>query len=97
MKPEFSQQILDKCSTTKCHEIGRVEDEVFHARGRSDRWAGGEAGRQAGRDMKLTAAFGNSANAPKNHHPSVSFLYVSVNDKLQWGLSVSGSVHTPVF
>jgi hypothetical protein len=47
--------------------------------------------------MKLTAAFGNFANAPKNHHPSVTFLCVSVNDKLQCGLSVSGSVHTPVF
>jgi hypothetical protein len=48
-------------------------------------------------DMKLTAAFGYFANASKKHHPSVAFLYISVNDKLQYELSVSGSVHTPVF
>jgi hypothetical protein len=33
MKPEFSQQILEKCLTTKCQEIDAVEDKLFHARG----------------------------------------------------------------
>jgi hypothetical protein len=59
-----------------------VEDELFHVRGR----AGGQAGKQT---LQLTAAFGKFANAPENHHPSVSFLYVSVNEKLQCELFVS--------
>jgi hypothetical protein len=57
MKLQFSRQIFEKPSNTKLYENPSVEDELFHADGRSERRT----------DMtKLIVAFHNFANASKN-------------------------------
>jgi len=56
MKPEFSRHIFEKFSSVKFHENTPIWSRV-HAKGQTDRRA----------DMtKLTVAFLNFANAPKN-------------------------------